>query len=567
MGAFANKVKKDKILFYILSAAICLGIILTVVEYAARKSGLELRTFAQEIKGVYLWLVMPCIILFTGNALLSMKLGERASGEIKGKKSYKAIGCLRTVTVVIIFLVILVFSFFRGALYVLSSEMVEEKMMPEGYIQGAWANFLSETYYDYYIPVAGIFRKPFQGWTPEQLTEKVQEDYSPDAELFAKQENGWYVFRIPDKQSEGEFIYFHVSDSYKLESNGFFQILLNEAAHFWGNRDRAVALSADGNITFEDARDTDETTCPASTERFYITCNGSEEDIAACAADLADWLEIVKGLGWELYDIDSDTYSLLADMKIGSGNDYFYFSIYPLTDFIGDSSWENRYQKIKDRLEKAFEEHLAELQKNEERNQEQENSAAGDDTDSDIISEEELYTYFMDRYDGSYEKECLVEDTAIRYRMVIVDAAAGSRCYGLLKSTDDGETWQVSTLSPFGQQLGMGIDFTFLNENFGFATLMHNGGDEADLYVTEDGGNTYEAVVMEEYMVTLEDGFTYNPYDYPQMPYEEDGIIYVLCGQGADGDYAGGDAAGLALYRSTDGGHSFTFVKIQNRCG
>ena len=26
------------------------------------------------------------------------------------------------------------------------------------------------------------------------------------------------------------------------------------------------------------------------------------------------------------------------------------------------------------------------------------------------------------------------------------------------------------------------------------------------------------------------------------MPYEKDGVIYVLCGQGADGDYDGGDS-------------------------
>ncbi|MBD5453460.1 MAG: hypothetical protein HDR30_03905, partial [Lachnospiraceae bacterium] len=96
-----------------------------------------------------------------------------------------------------------------------------------------------------------------------------------------------------------------------------------------------------------------------------------------------------------------------------------------------------------------------------------------------------------------------------------------------------------------------------------FATLAHNGGDEAVLYVTEDGGDTYQLVVIEGYTVTLDDGYTYNPYDYPQMPYEENGIIYVLCGQGEDGDYEGGDAAGLALYQSADGGHIFTFVEIQ----
>lgn len=199
---------KDKRLFYIQSAAICLGIIFAVTEYAAWKAGLELRTFAQEIKGVYLWLVMPCIILFTGNALLSMKLGEELSGEIKDKKSYRVISCLRRVTVIIIFLVILVLSFFRGVLYVFSSEMLEEKRMPEGYIQGARANFLSETYYDYYVPVAGIFRKPFQGWAPEQLSEKVQEKYNADAELFEKSKTaGMYSGFPTNSRRENSFIF------------------------------------------------------------------------------------------------------------------------------------------------------------------------------------------------------------------------------------------------------------------------------------------------------------------------------------------------------------------------
>lgn len=160
-------------------------------------------------------------------------------------------------------------------------------------------------------------------------------------------------------------------------------------------------------------------------------------------------------------------------------------------------------------------------------------------------------------------------DGQVRYRMVVEDAALGSRFYGLLKSTDGGVSWQMSNPAPFDQQMGQGIDFTFLDEKVGFATLMHNGGDEAELYVTKDGGESYQSVVMESYTVSLEDGFTYNPYDYPQMPYveediyEEGSVIYVLCGQGADGDNDGGDNAGLALYRSTDGGYTFSFVEIR----
>ncbi len=43
----------------------------------------------------------------------------------------------------------------------------------------------------------------------------------------------------------------------------------------------------------------------------------------------------------------------------------------------------------------------------------------------------------------------------------------------------------------------------------------------------------------------------------------EDGKLYVLCGQGMDGDYNGGDAAGMALFESTDRGHTFVYKEIR----
>lgn len=197
----------------------------------------------------------------------------------------------------------------------------------------------------------------------------------------------------------------------------------------------------------------------------------------------------------------------------------------------------------------------------------EENTAKDKSSAEEISSLEEASSGgevdFMDIWDGDYEKECQVGDGTVRYRMVVEDAALGSRFYGLLKSVDAGKSWQMSNPDPFDQQLGQGIDFTFLDESFGFATLMHNGGDEADLYVTRDGGGSYELVEMEAYVVTLDDGFTCEPYDYPWMPWEEEGAVYVLCGQGADGDYNGGDEAALALYRSTDRGKSFRFVEIR----
>ena len=155
--------------------------------------------------------------------------------------------------------------------------------------------------------------------------------------------------------------------------------------------------------------------------------------------------------------------------------------------------------------------------------------------------------------------EAFVEGTKIRYQMIVEDAALGSRFYGLIKSTDGGAHWQVVSSDPFGGQMGGSVEFTFLDEMFGFATLSHNGGDAAVLYVTEDGGKHYEQVEFAHKTYTDSIGNIVAPYDYPKMPYEKDGVIYVLCGQGADGDYDGGDSLHLARYRSEDYGHSFVF--------
>lgn len=160
------------------------------------------------------------------------------------------------------------------------------------------------------------------------------------------------------------------------------------------------------------------------------------------------------------------------------------------------------------------------------------------------------------------EKECLVGDGEIRYRFVVVDAACGSRAYSFEKSTDQGKNWILVNGTPFGDMSGSGIDVSFVDESFGFATLVKNGGDESKLYVTVDGGENFEKVSLEEYIVTLEDGTTYNPYDYPLLPVYQDGeVLNLFCGQGYDGDFLGGDEAALAVYQSSDGGYQFSYVE------
>lgn len=552
---------KTNILTIVIAAA--LGLLLTVIELIAQKYGLELRTYMQVIKGCYLWLIMPCVILFSGNAVLK-QLQDKELQDAEQIKAGRILNGLRNIVIVIFLLVIVFAALMRGLFYVFTEELVTEEVTQDGYIRGMYSGFLLESYYRYYVPTGGIFRKPFSGWPPEQLSAKIKEYWNPDAELVEKQEDGWYIFRAPDTLAEGKYIYFHVSDSFTIPNNYPLQLLLSEASHFWSTRNRRVTFYSDNDLleleaAFDTGKPLNTPLCTYGT--LYITCYDSEDDIAACAADITDWLQFVKNTGQFPYDINPYSAHLLANIQIGNGDNRISVNFYPLSNFVDEASWEVRYQQTKAALTETYEKYHEWVQKQNDANVLDTDVYTTDaDTDADAL--------FMASYDDSYyEKECLTGDGAVRYRMVVRDAALGNRLYSLLKSTDSGKTWQMSSSLPFGYEMGMGIDFTFLDEDFGFATLMHNGGDEADLYVTEDGGNTYQLVVMEGYTVTLDDGYTYNPYDYPQMPYEENGVVYVLCGQGADGDYAGGDDAGLALYRSADGGHIFTFVEIQPPAG
>lgn len=177
-------------------------------------------------------------------------------------------------------------------------------------------------------------------------------------------------------------------------------------------------------------------------------------------------------------------------------------------------------------------------------------------------------SYAGQQYLSQIEKRVTVSGTNICYAMYVADAALGSRLYGLLKSTDGGANWSVHSTNPFQDASGGSVEFTFLDESFGFAALSHNGGDEATLYVTEDGGLSYCLVSMfGNPKVTLTDGMQYEPYDYPQMPYYVQDQLVLLVGQGADGDYDGGDRNKLARFISVDHGKSFVFLDYVTGAG
>lgn len=543
--------KATSFALYLLGAAVALQII----EYVVKQQNMEFRTFMQVIKGIYQWLIVPVTLVFS------------IYHDFFRKKS-KAYTRYLLPTILTIFIVIA--SGVRGIYYFFT--MTDETVMEDGIIRGSISTLSGKTYV-YYEPVLGVFRKPFEGWSDEELAEKLKQRHGDGISLVETAENEEYrIYSAPSSRQGREPFYFRVWGTYEVYDNFAYSLMKSDAVSFWKSDITSFGISRQDRFSgFKSVSEIEEkgeesgqwnTRDYPGKEDWLVICCYSRADAPDCAADIADW--IFYAASDERYFGEQGNYS--------SGNELLHLCIKfysesgcetrkEYLDSSKDAVEENNWQEVYEGIEAVLVGYYNKLD-------EQLNACPDENADESMeITPKDIADWeegFMEQYQGDYEKEIFLEGGKIGYRMVVTDAALGSRCYALLKSTDGGESWQMESGTPF-PEMGQGIDFTFLNEKLGFATLSHNGGDEAYLFVTENGGKSYEKAVMQGITVTLDDGITYNPYDYPKMPYEEDGKLYVLCGQGMDGDYNGGDAAGMALFESTDYGHIFVYKGIQTQ--
>ena len=82
------------------------------------------------------------------------------------------------------------------------------------------------------------------------------------------------------------------------------------------------------------------------------------------------------------------------------------------------------------------------------------------------------------------------------YRLNVVDAACGSRFYNFEKTKDGGTTWTEVNGDPFDQNMGVPNGLLFFTNDFGFAGLTYASEDFSMLYVTKDGGETFERLEL-----------------------------------------------------------------------
>lgn len=122
----------------------------------------------------------------------------------------------------------------------------------------------------------------------------------------------------------------------------------------------------------------------------------------------------------------------------------------------------------------------------------------------------------------------------IGFRLVVTDAALGSRFYKLEKTSDGGKTWENINSNPFLDGTGVAEGIEFLNENFGFAGLQGGSGEHSEIYVTSDGGANFEKINLPYEKVQnlpekgKEYGITIENYKYLKMPRMVGNKIYIL---------------------------------------
>lgn len=112
------------------------------------------------------------------------------------------------------------------------------------------------------------------------------------------------------------------------------------------------------------------------------------------------------------------------------------------------------------------------------------------------------------------------------WRLVVIDAAAGSRFYVMEKTENGGSTWNRINSDPFAGTIGVTQGLIFIDNNIGFALLAGASQSHAQLYVTKDGGVTFEKIQLPMNNVTQLPEST-DEYDYMHMPKKEDSLLEI----------------------------------------
>lgn len=155
-------------------------------------------------------------------------------------------------------------------------------------------------------------------------------------------------------------------------------------------------------------------------------------------------------------------------------------------------------------------------------------------------------------YDGGFKANTFLAKTENRcYATFAVDRSLGSDYYATFWS-DDMQTWNSIDLP---ETFWTNLTGSFWPDDMtGYYAKYSN-----TFNVTKDGGVSFQEMQYPEPQEVI-DEIGFNPYDTMEEMYVENGVIYMVVGQGDDADYVKDGELMKALYESQDG-VNFTFVK------
>ena len=145
------------------------------------------------------------------------------------------------------------------------------------------------------------------------------------------------------------------------------------------------------------------------------------------------------------------------------------------------------------------------------------------------------------------------------YRLTVTDAATGSRWYGLDRTADGGMTWETVNPDPFDGRSGESSGIVFFDEALGFFILSMRSQFEAILFRTDDAGEVVSAVEFPDPDVSMNDSEEDVSSPIPQLPYEENGSLFVRLYPNPTSEYMHDT---YYLYQSDDAGTTWNFVEV-----
>lgn len=174
--------------------------------------------------------------------------------------------------------------------------------------------------------------------------------------------------------------------------------------------------------------------------------------------------------------------------------------------------------------------------------------SAGMQQDLETEKEAEVSQEQIDFY-MSLEPECsFLREDGMELRLVPVDRACGSSYYVLI-GVENGEC-SFANPDPFLGSGGQALFIYFVDNEVGYLAKSYSGGSLGELFVTEDGGKSFQNVNIEEPQVKISDHTSYCPFVMPEEIYQQDNEIYLVMGQGPDGDYHGEAGYSCGVYQA-----------------